>query len=855
MDHEQLFRAYATRLVHAIVPPELGDAYAASAASEVCARAAPRAGEAVSPAAVMERLRPRFAPQEWDRFEAAAAALARQQPQKVGSYLAFLEGLAPAAPAAPSAVQNAASSPWAASAANNAAPPRVASAGENATSPWPASVARPQTHAFASPGGGGGGPSVTFGGAAAASATPAGPAAPPAPGTLATAITCFYTTLDEPAILTYLGYTMLGTDSKVFAFSRAPEGWSVALPSSINHSYASLLKQILEPALIYKTMAEEAAEVPSGVAAAGGAAATAIHVALSQGIAQHLAAYTTAVNRIFGAPRSLLAVHADVAPLAAQLRLLFTAWRCRDMPAAPLLGRLHTLAQFGDATVAATAASLFDAAAAPFYAALWQWLLRGHLSDTAAGFFFVSYHAGGALNELVAFAPSRVPPFVDGAVARRAFEVGKLVIFLGQYCHELAWVNEYAHRNEVPPNDLAATVDTLYSQAAAHFSHLVRQRYRLAQHLANYKRFLLTGAHDFVEALITSGGAVLSQPANTLTASQLAQVLSRAIATSSARYMEPDFQARLDARLLNLGRDGQATANGTVGWEAFTLEYRIDEPLEQILQGGLVGYLRLFNFLWKVRNMEHLLSQGFCESSRLVRTDLLVLWRHARRARAAAAPAAGLRDRKVRWIVRSFNAVCLVRHEMTKFFSTLTRYLAVDVMEAAYDACVAALDGGAEQHVTAPAPAFMASLGLAAPAPAAPALTIESLTAAHSAYINRMVNCKLLSAAAPSGQLYIDQLYNFLDITFQFAKGAEAFESGLAKYVSLLNVESELRGDAAVDFDDDMAALEESLAAMAQRLRHQLYFSEFKPQLAAFARDLRATLELRELGKRFASVY
>lgn len=118
-----------------------------------------------------------------------------------------------------------------------------------------------------------------------------------------------------------------------------------------------------------------------------------------------------------------------------------------------------------------------------------------------------------------------------------------------------------------------------------------------------------------------------------------------------------------------------------------------------------------------------------------------------------------------------------------------------------------------------------------------------------------MVNCNLLSAAAPSGRPYIDQLYDFLDITFQFAKGAEAFESGLAKYVLLLNVELELRGDAAIDFDDDMAALEESLAAMARRLRHQLYFSEFKPQLAAFARDLRAALELRELGKRFASVY
>lgn len=49
---------------------------------------------------------------------------------------------------------------------------------------------------------------------------------------------------------------------------------------------------------------------------------------------------------------------------------------------------------------------------------------------------------------------------------------------------------------------------------------------------------------------------------------------------------------------------------GDKGWDIFTLDYNVDSPIDTILSPTVMrNYLKIFNFLWRVRRVSHCLSQ------------------------------------------------------------------------------------------------------------------------------------------------------------------------------------------------------------------------------------------------------
>ncbi|KAG8218483.1 Spc98 family-domain-containing protein [Butyriboletus roseoflavus] len=78
----------------------------------------------------------------------------------------------------------------------------------------------------------------------------------------------------------------------------------------------------------------------------------------------------------------------------------------------------------------------------------------------------------------------------------------------------------------------------------------------------------------------------------------------------------PDVLRRLDARMLEY-------SHGEIGWDVFTLEYKVDAPIDTILDpDSMVKYLKLFNHLWKMKRMESTLSQGWMRIAGASRTFL-----------------------------------------------------------------------------------------------------------------------------------------------------------------------------------------------------------------------------------------
>ena len=92
--------------------------------------------------------------------------------------------------------------------------------------------------------------------------------------------------------------------------------------------------------------------------------------------------------------------------------------------------------------------------------------------------------------------------------------------------------------------------------------------------------------------------------------------LETAIRQSSAQNDPPDVVRRLDARMLEY-------SHGEIGWDVFTLEYKVDAPIDTVLDSGaMVKYLKLFNHLWKIKRIESTLSKGWMRIAGGARTFL-----------------------------------------------------------------------------------------------------------------------------------------------------------------------------------------------------------------------------------------
>ena len=110
----------------------------------------------------------------------------------------------------------------------------------------------------------------------------------------------------------------------------------------------------------------------------------------------------------------------------------------------------------------------------------------------------------------------------------------------------------------------------------------------------------------------------LARPANTLYRHNLTATLEAAIRSSSAQHDPPDVLRRLDARMLEY-------SHGEIGWDVFTLEYKVDAPIDTVLDPeAMVKYLKLFNHLWKIKRVESTLSQGWMRIAGGARTFLRV---------------------------------------------------------------------------------------------------------------------------------------------------------------------------------------------------------------------------------------
>ncbi|KAJ7047325.1 gamma-tubulin complex DGRIP91/SPC98 component [Mycena alexandri] len=339
----------------------------------------------------------------------------------------------------------------------------------------------------------------------------------------------------------------------------------------------------------------------------------------------------------------------------------------RDAQGGALVNLIHGYTDNGDPFVRKFTDQLLEEVSKPFFATLHKWLFSGELYDPFSEFFVamdptlvnmqyvhpsslaggigplggdggfgglgvdsddISTERDGGLKLWEAkyqFQEDMLPMFVGEAFGKKIFSTGKSLNFIRYSCHDSDWVVTREKMSNtggtLKYSDIAGlerSIDTAYQIASHRLFEVFIDKFHLLDHLRALKHYLMLGHGDFADQLMEALGPSLTRPANALFRHNLTATLETAIRSSNAQNDPPDVLRRLDARMLEY-------SHGEIGWDVFTLEYKVDAPIDTVLDpDSMVKYLKLFNHLWQMKRIEGTLNVGWMRIAGGARTFLRV---------------------------------------------------------------------------------------------------------------------------------------------------------------------------------------------------------------------------------------
>ncbi len=392
----------------------------------------------------------------------------------------------------------------------------------------------------------------------------------------------------------------------------------------------------------------------------------------------------------------------------------------------------------GDPFVGAFAERMLVHVTRPFYDMLRQWIYDGELSDPYHEFFVTEQNAQDAgekdtdprrapatsvWEDKYKLDESMVPTIITEDFARKVFLIGKSLNFIRYGCGDSAWVEAYCKEasRELRYGDTAtleSSIDKAYKATMARLTHLMDSKFHLFEHLRALKKYLLLGQGDFIALLMESLSSSLDNPAGSQYRHTLTAQLEHAIRGSNAQYDSQDVLRRLDARLVEL-------SHGDVGWDVFTLEYKVDAPVDVVITPwASKQYLVIFNLLWRVKRVEFALGST---------------WRRC--MTGARGVLATVDDGK---LSRDWKAARCSIAEMIHFVNQLQYYILFEVIEASWDQLQTAITK--------------------------PNCTLDDLINAHTKYLRSITHKGLLGKPASGNrdESFTVQLHEILKIMLAY---------------------------------------------------------------------------------------
>jgi gamma-tubulin complex component 3 len=544
----------------------------------------------------------------------------------------------------------------------------------------------------------------------------------------------------ESTLLRDLPFNLQGLSSACLNFT-IPK--CVSLPSTLPIPILSLLHSLSEPCLLYQGLSEFTQASDGGL----------ICQSLRAAIGVELRSYLSLVATLEGEIRRGLAAIGNEESASDIRKVGVTLKRCVIWTRDATLGlRLMTLvvdesklkkggqlislvhgfaSTHGDPFVSGFAERLLPQLTRPFYDMLRRWIYEGELVDPYREFMISESDPTtrpdvdprrvetSVWEDKYNLDHSMTPSVVSADFAKKIFLIGKSLNFLRHNCGDSDWVIEHSKsaRTELRYGDTATlegSIDEAYKTTMTRLTHLMSHKYHLFTHLTAIKKYLLLSQGDFIALLMESLAPHLDRPAYSQYRHTLTSQLEHAIRHSNAQFDDPDVLRRLDARMVEL-------SSGEVGWDSFTLEYKISAPCDVVItQWASMQYLKVFNLLWRIKRVEFSLS---------------TTWRRCMTgSRGVLVSIEGKRAGDWK------RARCVVA-EMVHFVNQLQYYILFEVIEASWEVLQEAMEK--------------------------PDSTLDDLIEAHKKYINSITHKGLLgnprhSSTGQREDSFLSQLHYIL---------------------------------------------------------------------------------------------
>ncbi|KAF9567322.1 gamma-tubulin complex, DGRIP91/SPC98 component [Agrocybe pediades] len=438
----------------------------------------------------------------------------------------------------------------------------------------------------------------------------------------------------------------------------------------------------------------------------------------------------------------------------------------RDTHGGALVNLIHSYTDNGDPFIRKFTDELLEEVSRPFFVTLHKWLFSGELYDPFEEFFVnadsslghVPYvHPSslpGGINQLSSegmfpgfgdsddmagssqklwetkyrFRKDMLPMFVGESFGKKIFSTGKSLNFIRYSCLDSDWVitrekmsNTGGTLQYGDIGGLERSIDAAYQLASQRLFEVFIDKFKLLDHLSALKSFLLLGHGDFADQLMETLGPSLSRPAQSLYRHNLTANLETAIRSSNAQKDPTDVLRRLDARMLEY-------SHGEIGWDVFTLEYKVDPPLDTVLDNGAMEkYLKLFRHLWQMKRIEKALDTGWLRVTGSARTFIQ------------------LPEYESEW-----HKIRVTLHEMIHFIRQLEAYCRLEVIECSWNSLLEFLnkkDGD-----------------------------LDALIEAHRSYLERTTKKILLVNPKPGKEeILLRQLSELFNLILQFREVTDTF--------------------------------------------------------------------------------
>ena len=560
----------------------------------------------------------------------------------------------------------------------------------------------------------------------------------------------------EAALLRDLPFTLQGLSSTNLPF---PSSMALDLPANLPLPIISLLHTLAEPSLLYRSLSEFVQSSDVGL----------IGQSLRSSVGSELRSYLGLIATLEGEIRRALTflesneqqgrisksgvtlkrcvIWTREATMGLRLMSLMVE-EAKSKKGGQLISMIHAFStSHGDPFVGAFAERMLSHVTRPFYNMLRQWIYDGELSDPYHEFFIIeqkSHDSGddprrapatSVWEEKYKLEESMIPNIITEEFARKVFLIGKSLNFIRYSCNDSAWVEAYCKQasKELRYGDTATleiSIDKAYKATMARLIHLMDDKFRLFEHLEALKRYLLLGQGDFIALLMESLSGNLDRPAGSQYRHTLTAQLEHAIRGSNAQYDSPDTLRRLDARLTEMEK-------GDTGWDVFTLEYKVDAPVDVVITPWAnKQYLKIFNLLWRVKRVEFALGST---------------WRRCMtgaRGVLASVDARMSKDWK--------TARCCIA-EMVHFVNQLQYYILFEVIEASWDRLQT------EMHK--------------------PDCTLDDLIEAHTKYLKAITHKGLLASTRHNSvtghreDIFTAQLHELLKIMLAYKDAVDGLYS------------------------------------------------------------------------------